>query len=46
MADRSMEDWVRRADSALYVAKSKGKNCVEVGRLVTIADDRAFCSPI
>jgi diguanylate cyclase (GGDEF)-like protein len=29
-APTSIEDWLRRSDAALYVAKGRGRNCVEV----------------
>ncbi len=29
-ANESLHDWIKRADAALYVAKTKGGNCLEV----------------
>jgi len=31
LPDEPIDDWLRRADAALYVAKARGRNCVVAG---------------
>jgi diguanylate cyclase (GGDEF)-like protein len=46
-ADRSAADWMNRADQALYRAKARGRNCIEVddNRSVMGLLDKEFRSP-